>query len=393
MAKKQEYTFIDELLDRELLLEAAERSFSCVEDPRSADNRKYSLLHILLMSLAAVISGANTIGAIHQYIEVKADLFRKLLGIESVPCYVTLWWILTRINPEQLAQSMQNWVLRLPTDIREKLIAIDGKKLRAASVKSNVHIVEAWDSVRGLVLAQNKTESKSNEIKAIPELLDLIDIRGATISIDAAGCQKTIVQKIVGNEAHYMIALKGNQGTLEAEAVNFFEQARTVAYEDASCDRYSEVEKGHGRIEEREVTITSELSWLESKEEWKGLASFVEVVSRRTIQGKTTEEKRYYITDRNLSAKQAGEIIRKHWSIENGLHWVMDMVFQEDLSTANIGHGAENLAVLRRMALNLFKGKDKKGAGVAAKRRKAAWNDQYMLEVFALFVSAPEVAV
>lgn len=288
---------------------------------------------------------------------------------------------------------MQNWVLRLPTDIREKLIAIDGKKLRAASVKSNVHIVEAWDSVRGLVLAQNKTESKSNEIKAIPELLDLIDIRGATISIDAAGCQKTIVQKIVGNEAHYMIALKGNQGTLEAEAVNFFEQARTVAYEDASCDRYSEVEKGHGRIEEREVTITSELSWLESKEEWKGLASFVEVVSRRTIQGKTTEEKRYYITDRNLSAKQAGEIIRKHWSIENGLHWVMDMVFQEDLSTANIGHGAENLAVLRRMALNLFKGKDKKGAGVAAKRRKAAWNDQYMLEIFALFISAPELAV
>ena len=288
---------------------------------------------------------------------------------------------------------MQNWVLRLPVDVREKLIAIDGKKLRAASVKNDVHVVEAWDSTRGLVLAQNKTESKSNEIKAIPELLDLIDIREATVSIDAAGCQKTIVQKIVENGGHYMIALKGNQGTLEAEAMNFFDQAREVEYEDASCSRCTTVEKGHGRIEEREVTITSELSWLGNKEEWAGLTSLVEVVSRRTIKGKTTEEKRYYISDRNLSAKHAGEIVRKHWGIENGLHWVMDMIFQEDLSTANIGHGAENLAVLRRMALNLFKGKEKKGAGVAAKRRKAAWNDQYMLEIFALFISTPELAM
>lgn len=153
------------------------------------------------------------------------------------------------------------------------------------------------------------------------------------------------------------------------------------------------MEKNHGRIEEREVTITSELSWLESKEEWVGLTSFVEVDSRRTIKGKTTEEKRHYISDRSLSAEQAGEIIRKHCGIENGLHWIMDVVFQEDLSTANIGHGAENLAVLRRMALNLFNGKEKKGAGVAAKRRRAAWDDQYMVEVYALFISAPELAM
>ena len=393
MAKELEYTFIDELLDRELFLEAVEESFSCVDDPRSLDNRIYPLHQVLLMSLTAIIGGANSISAIHQYIEVKEDLFKELFEIERAPCYGTIWWLLTRVKPEQLACAMKNWVLRLPGEAREKLIAIDGKKLRAASVKNNVHIVEAWDSVRGLVLGQRKTESKSNEIKAIPELLELIDVQGATITIDAAGCQKSIVRQIVESGGHYVVALKGNQGTLEAEAINFFDQARQADYEDVPCSRWSEIEKGHGRVEEREVTVTSDLSWLENREEWMGLTSFIEVASRRTIKGKTTEEKRYYISDRGLRAEHAGKIVRGHWGIENGLHWVMDVVFQEDLSTANIKHAAENLAVLRRMALNLFKGREKKGAGVSAKRRKAAWDDQYMLEMFSLFISEPEVAM
>jgi predicted transposase YbfD/YdcC len=388
MAKKQEYTFIDELLDRELFCEAVEESFSCVDDPRSLDNRKYSLHQVLLMSLTAVIGGANSISAIHQYIEVKEDIFRELFGIERAPCYGTLWWLLTRINPEQLVCAMKNWVLRLPGEAREKLIAIDGKKLRSASVKTDVHIVEAWDSVKGLVLGQRKTESKSNEIKAIPELIGLIDVRGATITIDAAGCQKSIVRQIVEAGGHYVVALKGNQGTLEAEAINFFDQARQIAYEGVPCNRWSEIEKGHGRVEEREVTVTSDLSWLENREEWVGLTSFIEITSRRTMKGK-----RYYISDRYLRAEHAGKIVRGHWGIENGLHWIMDVVFQEDLSTANIQHAAENLAVLRRMALNLFKGKEKKGEGVAAKRRKATWDDRYMLEMFALFIREPEVAV
>ncbi|HET9433802.1 MAG TPA: ISAs1 family transposase [Chitinophagaceae bacterium] len=393
MAKKKEYTFIDELLDAELFLDVAQESFACVEDPRSSDNCTYPLFQILFMSFAAVIGGANTIGAIHQYLEVKEALFQELLGIERTPCYATLWWLMTRVNPGQLVQAMKNWAERLPHEAREKLIAIDGKRLRAASVKNEVHIVEAWDSVRGLVLAQNKTESKSNEITAIPELLDLIDVKEATITIDAAGCQKTIVQKIVEKEGHYVIALKGNQGMLQAEAINFFEQARQVEYEHVPCDRYSQTEKGHGRIEEREITITTDLSWLDNKEDWKGLGSFIEVVSRRTVKGKTTEEKRYYISDRKMRAEQAGSIIRKHWDIENGLHWIMDMTFQEDLSTANIGHAAENLSILRRMAINLFKGKAKKGAGVTAKRRKAAWDDHYMVELFAQFILEPELAM
>lgn len=393
MAKKNEYNFIDELLDKELFLETAEESFACVEDPRSVDNRTYPLPQILFMSLAAIIGGANTIGAIHQYIEVKEELFQELFEIKRAPCYGTLWWLLTRINPEQLTCAMKNWVLRLPQEVREKLIAVDGKKLRSASTKGDVHIVEAWDSVRGLVLTQNKTESKSNEIKAIPELLDLIDIKEATITIDAAGCQKAIVQKIVEKGGHYVIALKGNQGTLEAEAINFFEQARQVGYEEVPCDRCSSQGKGHGRIEEREVVITEDLSWLVGVEDWAGLTSLIEVTSRRTIKGKTSEEKRCFISDKKMSAEKAGEIVRKHWGIENGLHWTMDVVFQEDISTTNIGHTAENLSVLRRMALNLFKGKERKGAGVAAKRRRAAWNDRYMVELFAQFILDPELAM
>lgn len=270
----------------------------------------------------------------------------------------------------------------MPDEDKEKLIAIDGKHLRgAATCGKQVHLVSAWDSNRSLLLGQIKAQEKSNEITAIPELLDNLDLTNATVTIDAAGCQRDITDKIRDAGGNYMIALKGNQGTLHAEAVNFFTQAREVRYEDADCKASSSCEKGHGRIEEREVVVTSQLDWLDCRVNWKDLKSLIQITSRRTVKGKTTEEKRYYISSLELSPKRAGEIVRSHWSIENRLHWNMDVNFCEDAMLATAGNAAENLAGLKRLISTMIRIDLGGIRGTAQRRRQAAWDDSWTLKL------------
>jgi predicted transposase YbfD/YdcC len=308
-------------------------------------------------------------------------MFQRILKIEGAPSYNVFWWLLTRLNPKQLENSLVRWVQELPEGEKKKLISIDGKNLRGAARNKKIHLVSAWDSNRSLLLGQVKVNEKSNEITAIPELLDSLDLTDATVTIDAAGCQTKIVEKIRNGGGNYTIALKGNQGTLRDEAENFFTQAREFDYQEANCESASNYEKGHGRIEERKIVVTNQLDWLECKSKWRDLTSLIEITSRRTIGEKTTEERRYYISNLELRPEQAGEIVRSHWSIENRLHWNMDVNFGEDASLATIGNAAENLAALKRLASTMIRIDLGGILGTAQRRRQAAWDDSWTLRL------------
>ena len=378
---KEFYSEIDELADSEAFVNAVRVGFEGVEDPRVQDNLSYPLVDVLIITLSAILAGANTILDIYDYAELKTDMFQRILKIERTPGYNVFWWLLTRLNPKQIENSLVRWVQELPKGDLEKLIAVDGKYLRGAARNHKVHLVSAWDSNRSLLLGQVKVNEKSNEITAIPELLDALDLKGATVTIDAAGCQTAIAEKIIEGGGDYVIALKGNQGILQAEADNFFIQARDVNYEGADCLTATTYEKGHGRIEEREIVVTNQLDWLDCKPKWKGLQSLIEITSRRTIQGATSEEKRYYISSRELTPEEAGKIVRSHWTIENRLHWNMDVNFKEDQSLASTGNAAENLAALKRLASTMIRIDLGCIRGTAQRRRQAMWDDSWTLKI------------
>lgn len=384
MSKKTQrefYSTIEQITDKEAFLESVREGFKDIEDPRMQDNQDYRLVDLLIMIVCAILAGANTITDIHAYAQVKTHMFQQFLPIPATPSYGVFWWLLTKLDPEQIEGCFVRWIQALPDEDKNKLIAIDGKHLKGASTNKRMYLVSAWDNNRSLLLGQVKTKEKSNEIKAIPELLDRLDLTNATITIDAAGCQTEIVRKIRERGGNYMIALKGNQGKLHAETVNFFKQARDVGYEEANCQISSSCEKGHGRIEERQVVITNQLDWLICRKDWKDLKSLVEVTSRRTINGKTTEERRYFISDVEQSPRQAGDCVRGHWAIENRLHWNMDVNFKEDANLATTGHAAENLAILKRLASTMIRIDLGGVKGTAQRRRQAAWDDSWALRL------------
>jgi len=307
------------------------------------------------------------------------------LGIEQPLGYLVFWWLLVRLDPQKLQESFLRWIRQIPTDVKERIIAVDGKRLNGAS-KQLVHLVSAWEAGRGLLLGQVKTAEKSNEITAIPELLNVIDIKGATITIDAAGAQKKITDAIREGKGDYMIALKGNQGHLHDEAQNFFAQAREAGYEGCECILGKTLEKGHGRIEEREAVVTSHLDWLDCRDEWRDLRTLIEITTRREIKGKMSTEQRYYFSSMALTAEKALQLVRRHWSIENHLHWMMDVVFREDACTVSTGNAAENFALFRRMAQSILQVEAGGTKGIAMRRRQAAWNDDYMVKLLGILV-------
>lgn len=386
MAKKYEYGDLEKELDIQNFVESVKEGFCEVPDPRRSANQLYPLMHLIVIILCAIIAGANSITAIHQYAKLKIDLLNHLLGLTKAPSYAVFWWLLVRMRPERLQKAFTKWTTGLPEEIQAKLIAIDGKHLRGLLGDRGGHLVSAWDSSKGILLGQVKVEEKSNEITAIPELLTMIDVKGATVTIDAARCQKNIAKQVVENGENYILALKGNQETLHREAKNFFIQARDIGFtEDTHCEIAKTLGKGHGRTEEREIVITNNLDWLdeEDRRKWCGLESLIEVTSIRAMKGKETKEKRYYISSCKWSVEELGRGIRGHWSIENHLHWMMDVVFLEDASQANLGHAAENLAMFRRMALALIKEDIGGTVGVAAQRRAAMWDDKHALRILA----------
>jgi predicted transposase YbfD/YdcC len=288
------------------------------------------------------------------------------------------------VDPKAFESCFGEWIGMIADKI-QGVIAIDGKTICNSNDTLNgrkaTHIVTAFAAENDIVLGQLKTTEKSNEITAIPELLKTLKLKGCIVTIDAMGCQTAITRQIREGGGDYALGLKGNQGTLHAEAANFFEQAMEIGAEESGCDFFKTIEKGHGRIEEREIWVVSDLSWLEDMDEWKDLGSLICVKSVREEKGKIATEKRYYISSLQARAARIGEIIRLHWGIENKLHWHLDVTFNEDKSKIRAGHGAENFSILKRCVLNLVKADKDSKDSVSTRRRVAGWDPAYRLRL------------
>lgn len=332
-----------------------------LQDPRAKDNQKHSLFTLIAIIFCAIVGGANSISAIYRYASSKRKWLMTWLDLrDNVPSYDTFWWLLVRLDPSQTEMLFCQWSATLSKNEIEDLIAIDGKRVRGASNKKNqpnsvLHMVSAWSSGRGLVLGQVKTEAKSNEITAIPALIQSLDIKGATITIDAMGCQKEIARVIIEKGANYVLMVKDNQPKLLDEIQNYFEQAESLKFEGVLHDFFVKKEEGHGRHERREVYTTDDIDWLPMKEEWIGLKSIVMLKSFRTLEGRTSEERKYYVSSLPPLAERIGRAARSHWGVENKVHWVLDVDFDEDLSQISTGHAAENFSILRRLTLNVIR--------------------------------------
>lgn len=384
--KKNSYLKEFQKQDLQSFRDKLEESLDGVIDPRASDNQKYFFSSLLGIILCAVISGANNITAIHEYANAKKDWLCLWLDLSNeVPSYMVFWWLLISLDPVQTEKLFRRWIDCLnPSDLKE-IIAIDGKRVRGASRKnvpdSLLHMVSAWSSAKGLILGQIKTEEKSNEIIAIPELIKSLDISGAILTIDAMGCQKDIAALITKRGGNYVIGLKGNQQSFHDEVVNFFEQARQIEFEGVLHSVHHSVNGDHGRVEEREVYVSSDINWLPCKDDWAGLTSVVMVISRRTIDGETSEEMRYYVTNLGSDAEKLGHAIRTHWGIENRVHWVLDVTFKEDASLITTGNAAENFSILRRFTLNMLRLDPDTKTSLKGKRRRAGWDDTYLVSL------------
>jgi len=358
--------------------------FSSIADPRVNRQKKHQLQDIFFISICAMICGADNWVAIEEFGLAKEEWFTELLGLENgIPSHDTFGEVYAAIDTEQFSVCFSRWVADLANITEGEVIAIDGKCLRRsldkASKKAAIYMVSAWAQQNNLVLGQVKVDDKSNEITAIPKLLSRLDIAGAVITIDAMGCQKKIAQQIKQQGGDYVFSLKGNQGTLHDDVKTFFTSSLAPAVASVSY------EGEHGRIETRSLRATADIAWLQERHDWKGLQSIIAVTSTREIGDKVTEETRYFISSLDANdPKRLERLVRAHWAIENNLHWVLDIAFDEDSNRTRKGHSAANLAVIRHIALNLIKAEKTSKVGIKIKRLKAGWDNDYLLRVIGI---------
>ena len=363
--------------------------FSSLTDPRIELKSKHKLIDIIVITLCATLAGADEWTEIAEFGLAKHDWFKGFLELPNgIPSHDTFGRVFSMICPEEFEKSFLHWVRDAFRNIAPQVVAIDGKTLRhsydRSSNKAAIHMVSAWATENRLVLGQIKTEEKSNEITAIPELLSVLELKGCIVTIDAMGCQREIVRQIVEQEADYVISLKGNQGTLHKEVELLFQNAKKNAFKDLSHDTYETTDGEHGRIEIRRFTTTAEVDWFEDKSKWRKLTSFGMVESERHVGDKITHDIRYYISSLPSDAKFFAQASRGHWGIENGLHWCLDIAFREDESRIRMGHAATNLGIIRHFALNLIKQDKTRKIGVKGSRKRAGWDDSYMLHLLSL---------
>jgi predicted transposase YbfD/YdcC len=360
-------------------------AFQTLPDPRKPRNQSYSLFDIVTISILAVLCGADDWVSISLWGQCNLGWLQEHgICLNGIPSHDTLGRFFRFVCPNAFEKCFIRWTQSIAGVIKG-VISIDGKTLRGsvdeAGNQKAIHLVSAFASENKIVLGQLATDAKSNEIKAIPLLLALLDIEGSVITIDAAGCQKNIAKDIRERGGDYVLALKGNQSGLHDEVANFFEQVVLVSPEDAQCDYYVSEEKSRGRLEKREIWCSSDIEWLPQRKELTDLRTLVCVRSSRTIKEKSSSELRFYISSLEPCAHQLGTSIRLHWGIENNLHWQLDVSYREDACKVRKDNGAENLSVLRRCTLNLLKADTKTKAGIKNKRAKAGWSHDYLLEL------------
>jgi predicted transposase YbfD/YdcC len=354
--------------------------FSSLTDPRVARTREHHLDDILFISIAAIICGAESWNDMELFGKSKEDWLRGFLELPNgIPSHDTFNRLFAALDPSELETCFVEWTRSVAELCDSEVIAIDGKSMRGSRDAGNkriVHMVSAWASENHMVLGQVKVDEKSNEITAIARLLDLLVIKGCIVTIDAMGCQKEIASKIIEKEADYLLALKGNQGSLLEQVEDSF---RFLSV----CDSDEQLDAGHGRVETRRCSIITDLSLIESKEEWKKLNCLVKIESERYIKstGKTEKETRLYISSLPADAKRINQAIRAHWGVENSLHWVLDVGFNEDASRKRAGYVAQNYSMINRLSLNILKNDKTTKAGIKGKRLKAGWNEEYLIKL------------
>ena len=362
--------------------------FAALTDPRSphAPNQRHELIDILVIAVCAVICGAEGWEDIEEYGKAQAEWFAQVLELpHGIPGHDTFRRVLSRLDPEELTRCFISWSGALSDLSGGDLVSIDGKTLRhsfdRATSQAAIHLVSAWANANRLVLGQVKVEDKSNDITAIPKLIKLLDLAGATVTIDAMGCQKAIAQDITDQGADYVLALKENHPTLYDDVTVFFDEAQTTEFAEIEHAYQETVDGDHGRIETRRYWITSDIEWLGAKGSWANLQSLGMVESHRDLGDKVETETRYFLTSLPCDGVRFAHAVRQHWGIENSLHWVLDVSFDEDACRIRKDQGAQTFSVLRHIALNLLRRESHHKRGIKARRKRAGWDRGYLLQV------------
>jgi len=350
--------------------------FSQVEDPRIERSKRHQLLDIFGLTIAAVLAGANGWTDVEAFGKAKLDWLRTHFELKNgIPSHDTLGRVFGALDPAMFQQAFMEWTQALADQV-EGVVSVDGKTVRRSHDESAgqgaIHMISAWANGNQVVLAQSKVEDKSNEITAIPELIERLDLKDCVVTIDAMGCQTNIARRIVEREADYVLAVKANQPHLLDEVERHFTDTP-----ESAMDYHCTQENSHGRRETRQCWVSTDVA--EDPAVWSALTAFVMVRATREIKGKTTTETRYYITSvHNPAAEQILAYVRAHWGIENSLHWVLDVTFNEDQCRVRTQNAAQNFTILRHIALNTLKRDTKHKDSIRAKRRRAAWNTDYL---------------
>ena len=352
-------------------------------DFRQEGKIRHQLRDILFIAVAATIGNADSWTQVEAFAETHEEWLRQYLELPNgIPSHDTYERVFDRIDPVQFAKAFIAWTDAIADKSGQAIVAIDGKTVRGSFDKQNdtsaIHIVNAWISNNSLIIGQLKTSCKSNEITAIPELLDMLLVKGCIITIDAMGCQKDIAEKIIDKKADYVLALKGNQPTLHESVVEWFDYAAKNDFKDFEFDEHRTFDKGHGRIEKRKYYISEDIDWVHCKGEWKGFKSIGMAIRESIENDKTTIEKRYFICSLNADAKLFAKAVRSHWGIES-THWLLDVVLKEDASRERKNNGPENKSLLNKVVINKLKQfKDKKKISNPIKRYKASMDTKYL---------------
>ena len=369
--------------------------FEKLNDPRLDRTKDHDLIDVLIIAVCTLLCGGESFNDMEDFGYAKEEWFKTFLGLRSgIPSHDTFNRVFAALDPEQFLECFLRWTQSMRQAVAQEIVAMDGKALRRALNKdqSVKYVVSAWAESNNLVLGQLKVADKSNEITALPQLLRVLELSGCIVTLDAMGCQKKIAREIVESDADYVLALKGNQETVHQEVKDFLDA--TVAEQQkprprgaklseaaAGLATFETVEKDHGRLETRRYYQSTELAWFADLQEWEGLKSVGMVESIREVDGKATLERRYYLSSLPLNVELFARAVRGHWSVENKLNWVMDVCFREDQSRARAGYAAENLATLRRLALNLLKNEKTKKRGIRGKQLNAGWDHAYLLRL------------
>jgi len=367
--------------------------FADLPDPRVERTKHHPLLTIVLIAILATLCGADDFVAMEQWARAREGWLRERVALPNgIPSHDTFGRVFARLNGEAFSHCFVAWVTALRETLGEQIVAIDGKTLRhsfdRAGQKAAIHLVSAWAASNHLVLGQVKVDAKSNEITAIPALLEMLDLHGCIVTIDAMGCQKEIARRIVEQGGEYVLALKANQDTLYEDVVEFFTDARTRKFTEVAHGFGEAVDGGHGRVEVRRCWVVDDIAWLRERHPaWEKLTVIAMVEGIRRVEGKRSRERRYYISSLEGATPEAaarmGEAVRGHWGIENKLHWVLDVGFREDDCRVRMGNAAQNLATVRHISLNMLRQETSLKVGIKNKRLRAGWDPNYLDRILA----------